>query len=323
MSPAARVSFPAQRTMQRTFLGIEIGGTKLQLVAGDESAAILDRTRLPVDSAKGGEGIREQLRATLSALISRWKPAGLGVGFGGPVDRRTGRIARSHQVEGWSDFDLGGWLRDLSGLPVAVENDSNTATLAEARLGAGAGCNPVFYFNLGSGVGGGLVIDGRIYHGQPPGEAEFGHLRLDRDGTTVEDCCSGWAVDRRIRALAGSAPDGKLAQLIGPVPGGEAKHLRAALDAKDSLAGRVLTELAGDLAFALSHVVHLIHPEVIVLGGGLSLIGEPLRAAVASALPRLVMEVFHGGWQIKLAALGEDAVPVGALLLAREASMPG
>jgi glucokinase len=313
--------------MQRTFLGIEIGGTKLQLVAGQavagQAATILDRQRLLVDRARGSETIRDQLRGALPALIAKWKPTAVGVGFGGPVDWRTGRIARSHQVEGWSDFDLGGWMRDLSGLPVTVENDSNTATLAEATLGAGAGGNPVFYFNLGSGVGGGLAIDGRIYHGQAPGEAEFGHLRLDREGTTVEDRCSGWAVDKQIRMAAASAPGGKLAQLIGPAPGGEAKHLRAALNAGDAAARKILADLAGDLAFALSHVVHLIHPEVIVLGGGLSLVGEPLRAAVAAALPRLVMEVFHGGLQIKLAALGEDAVPVGALLLAQEASMQG
>jgi glucokinase len=313
--------------MQQIFLGIEIGGTKLQLVAGHamagHPATILERQRLVVDRARGSEGIREQLRGALPALIARWKPTAVGVGFGGPVDWRTGRIARSHQVEGWSDFNLGGWMRELTGLPVAVENDSDTATLAEASLGAGAGCNPVFYFNLGSGVGGGLVIAGRIYHGQPPGEAEFGHLRLDRDGTTVEDRCSGWAVDKQMRALAASAPGGKLAQLIGPAPGAEARHLRAALDAEDPVARKILADLAGDLAFALSHVVHLIHPEVIVLGGGLSLVGEPLRAAVAAALPRLVMEIFHPGLQIKLAALGEDAVPVGALLLAREARTPG
>ena len=210
-------------------------------------------------------------------------------------------------------------MRELSRLSVIVENDSNTATLAEATRGAGQGCNPVFYFNMGSGVGGGLVVDERIYHGSPPGEAEFGHLRLDRAGTIVEERCSGWAVDRRIRALAASSPDSKLAQMIGPAPGGEAKHLRAALDMNDAIAGQVLKELAGDLEFALSHVVHLFHPEVIVIGGGLSMVGEPLRAAVAAALPRLVMEVFHGGPQVKLAALGEDAVPVGALLLARDA----
>jgi glucokinase len=319
VSQAAQVLIPGNETMQRNFLGIEIGGSKLQIVAGNEMAAIVERQRFAVDKAQGAEGIRRQIAAALPALIAQWKPTAVGIGFGGPVDCQNGRVARSHQVEGWSDFDLRGWMHHLAGLPVAIENDSNAATLAEATLGAGAGCNPVFYFNLGSGVGGGLVIGGRIYHGQPPGEAEFGHLRLERDGTTVEDRCAGWAVDRRIRALAVSAPHGRLAELIGPVPSGEAKHLRAALDAGDPLAGKILTELAGDLAFALSHVVHLIHPEVIVLGGGLSLVGEPLRAAVAAALPPLVMEVFRGGPQIKLAALGEDAVPVGALLLARDA----
>ena len=306
--------------MQRTFLGIEIGGTKLQLVSGDESAAIVDRARFTVDRTRGGEGIREQIRAALPALMARWQPVAVGVGFGGPVDWKSGRIACSHQVEGWSEFDLRGWLRDLSLLPVVVENDSNTATLAEATLGAGAGCNPVFYFNLGSGVGGGLVVEGRIYHGTPPGEAEFGHLRLDRDGTTVEERCSGWAVDRRLRALAASAPDGKLAHRIGAAPGCEAKHLCAVLDCGDALAKEVLAELSNDLGFALSHVTHLFHPEVIVMGGGLSLVGEPLRAAVAEVLPRLVMEVFHGGPKVKLALLGEDAVPVGALLLARSAA---
>ena len=165
-----------------------------------------------------------------------------------------------------------------------------------------------------------MVVEGRIYHGTPPGEAEFGHLRLDRDGTTVEERCSGWAVDRRLRALAASAPDGKLAHRIGAAPGCEAKHLRAVLDCGDALAKEVLAELSNDLGFALSHVTHLFHPEVIVMGGGLSLVGEPLRAAVAEVLPRLVMEVFHGGPKVKLALLGEDAVPVGALLLARSAA---
>ena len=305
--------------MQRAFLGIEIGGSKLQLVAGAETAAILERQRFTVDPALGAEGIRLQIAAALPVLAAKWKPAAVGVGFGGPVDWRSGRLVRSHQIEGWSEFDLGGWLRELTGLPVTVENDSNLATLAEATLGAGAGFSPVFYFNLGSGVGGGLAIDGRIYHGRAPGEAEFGHLCLDKNGTIVEQRCSGWAIDRRLRALAVEAPGSPLARLIGSSPGGEAKHLRASLEAGDGVARRVLSELADDLGFALSHVVHSFHPEVIVLGGGLSSVGEPLRAAVAEALPRYVMEVFQPGLQLKLAALGEDAVPLGALLLARHA----
>ena len=123
----------------------------------------------------------------------------------------------------------------------------------------------------------------------------------------------------RIREAIKSS-GGKLAQLCGGMNGGEARHLAAAFKEGDSLANQIIEEIAGDLAFALSHVVHLCHPEVIIMGGGLSLVGEPLRAAIASALPRFVMHAFHPVPAISLAALGEDAVPTGALLLAKLAA---
>jgi glucokinase len=308
--------------MNAPYLGIEIGGTKLQLVRGDDTAAIRARRRLDVDRARGGAGIRAQIKLALA----EWAPAGplraAGVGFGGPVDWRTGRVALSHHVEGWSEFELSSWLRELTGCPVQVDNDANVAALGEATRGAGASFNPVFYVTLGSGVGGGLVADGRIYHGATPGESEIGHVRLDRSGTIVESRCSGWAVDARIRALQASGAPSVLCDWIGSTPGGEARHLGRALAAGDSAATQILRETAEDLAFALSHVCHLFHPQVIVIGGGLSLVGEPLRAAVATALPGFLMEAFRPGPAVRLAALGEDAVPVGALLLARAGSQP-
>jgi glucokinase len=303
--------------MPNKFLGLEIGGTKLQIVVGDESARILERRRLGVDPARSGAGIRDHIRETLAELIPATKPSALGVGFGGPVDWQTGEICRSHQVEGWADFKLRDWLQTLSGLPVCVDNDANTGTLGEALRGAGVGLNPVFYVTLGSGVGGGLVVDGRIYHGAKPGEAEIGHLRLDRDGTIVESRCSGWAVDAKIRRLKTTDPESPLARLIGDSTGGEARWLAPALQQGDRVANRLLTETAEDLGLALSHVVHLFHPAVIILGGGLSLTGEPLRAAVEDALRGFTMAAFAPGPQVRLAALVEDAVPVGALELAR------
>ena len=305
--------------MSRTVLAIEIGGTKLQLVVGDDAGAISERRRFTVDKARGSAGIRGQIASVLPALLSAAKPVAIGVGFGGPVDWRTGRIARSHQIEGWSGFDLGGWLREQTGLPVRVDNDANVAALGEATRGAGAGCNPIFYVTMGSGVGGGLVVEGKIFHGAAPGESELGHVRLDKSGVIVEQRCSGWAVDARIRRLRDEGVKSLLVDGLPPSPGGEAKLLSKALASGDAAALRILKEMAEDLAFALSHVTQLMHPQVIVLGGGLSLVGEPLRAAVAAALPRFVMEVFHGGPEVKLAALGEDAVPTGALLLARDA----
>jgi glucokinase len=300
-----------------THIGIEIGGTKIQIVAGNADGTFLERHRLAADRARGGAGIRDQIASVVPGLMARHSVASVGVGFGGPVDPKTGQICCSHQVPGWHDFPLGDWVRDLTGVPVAVENDANVAALGEALRGAGRGFGCVFWINMGSGVGGGMVVDGRLYHGARPGEAEIGHLRLDRSGRIVEDACSGWAVDRRIRAaVVGQA--GFLARAVGSQSseGGESRHLRSAIDAGDPLARKILGDVADDLAFALSHAVHLFHPEIIVVGGGLSLVGEPLRAAMAEALPAYLMEAFRPGPQVALAGLGEDSVPIGALALA-------
>lgn len=297
-------------------IGIEIGGTKLQLVLGDEKGKIHQRLRLTVDSKCGAAGIRQQIQESLPKLMANADVSNIGVGFGGPVDWKTGRICRSHQVEGWSEFDLAGWLHQVSGQPVRVDNDANVGSLGEALRGAGQNLNPSFYITLGSGVGGGLVLDGRIYHGAIPGEAEIGHIRLDRQGTILESRCSGWAVDARIRNLKTTEPGSLLCQAADFGKGGEARHLPLALKQGDPAAQRILNDLAEDLAFALSHVVHLFHPQVMVLGGGLSGIGEPLRAGVARALPSFIMDAFRPGPQIAIASLAEDAVPVGALLLA-------
>src|SRR6185436_6966663 len=123
-------------------------------------------------------------------------------------------------------------------------------------------------------------------------------------------------VDAKIRRLKTTDPESVLTKLVGDSAGGEARHLATALQQADRAAQRVLTETAEDLAFGLSHVVHLFHPEVIILGGGLSLAGEPLRAEVERALRQFTMAAFAPGPAIRLAALGEDAVPVGALELA-------
>jgi len=293
-----------QRTgLRLNFVGIEIGGTKLQLVLGDEAATIQERRKFIIERNRGAAGIRKQIEQALPALINHRSIAAIGVGFGGPVDWRDGRICRSHQIEGWSEFDLGGWLQQLTGAGALVDNDGNIAALGEARHGAGVNSNPVFYVTLGSGVGGGLVVDGKIYHGATPGEAEIGHLRLDRGGTIVEKRCSGWAVDAKIRDLKTKEPGSLLSRLAGQADGGEAKHLTAALQQGDAAAQRIVEETAEDLAFALSHVVHLFHPEIIVIGGGLSHVGEILRTAVQKNLARFTMDAFVPGPRVALSAL--------------------
>lgn len=309
-------------------IGIEIGGTKLQLVSGNASGKIERRWRATVDPVAGGKGICRQIQTGLAELRKASAPQAIGVGFGGPVDWRTGRICCSHQIEGWEDFGLGDWLRKEYGLPAAIDNDANVAALGEAKAGAGSSqalntaavdLDPLFYVTLGSGVGGGLVVGGKIYHGASPGESEFGHLRLDRSGTIVESRCSGWAVDARIRAAVRAGQESALTRLAAQNSGNEAKHLAEALRQDDPIADMILTDLADDLAFALSHVIHLMHPRLIVLGGGLSLLGEPLGAKVQAGLLRYVMKAFQPAPIVRLAALREDSVPAGALILAGNA----
>src|SRR5215211_7807208 len=118
-------------------LGIEIGGTKLQIVYGDSDGSVMKKTLLAVDKKLGGEGIRQSIRNALEHSGESIEAAG--VGFGGPVDWRTGQVCCSHQIEGWADFELGQWLHEIIRAPVAVENDANTACLGEALRGAGQG----------------------------------------------------------------------------------------------------------------------------------------------------------------------------------------
>ena len=311
------MSFSVENTV-RNFIAIEIGGTKLQLAVGDCSGRIEHRVRFTVDRERGAAGIQSQIAHALPELVKQWHPCAIGVGYGGPVDWRTGKIACSHHIAGWSDFPLAEWLSGLTGLPAFAENDANTAALGEALFGAGKGADPVLWMNSGSGVGGGLVTGGRIYHGAPPGEMELGHLRLDRNGTITEDLCAGWTLDLRVREAAAKDPAGPLAQALSKLEhkGGEARALGPALANNDPVANGILQEVAESMAYALSHAVHLLHPETVVLGGGVALLGEPLRERIASALPRWLMEAFLPGPTIRLAALMEDAVLVGALAVA-------
>jgi glucokinase len=300
------------------FFGIEIGGTKLQLHAFSADAVTLARRRAEVRPNAEASGIRAQILSELAALRRNYAPAAVGIGFGGPVDWRTGIIARSFHVEGWTHFALGPWLAgELKDIPVFVENDANVAALAEALHGAGRGANPVLYSNSGSGIGAGLVIGGRLYHGRPPGELELGHLRLDAAGRTVQDLASGWALDLRVQREAASCPKGHIASLLAANPGKGAHVLAAALVERDAAANVILHDTARHYALALSHAIHLLHPEVVVLGGGVSLLGEPWREAVARHLPDFLMDAFKPGPRVLLSALGESVVPLGAAMLAQ------
>ncbi len=311
-------------------LGIEIGGTKVQIFAADGSGQVQQRFRYEVDNKKGANGILDLITQTLRQLH---QPAmAVGVGFGGPVNSDTGRISNSYQIEGWAGLNLMNWFTEQTqAQTIRIENDANVAALGEALHGAGRGYRHVFYVTIGSGIGGGMVVDGQIYHGAMPGEAELGHLWLvppgestpgeSTPGQTLEETCSGWAMDRQIRDLLPQLPsDSPLRQMVEAATnegrvGGEARYLHPAYEQGDTVARMLIEQVGSVLALGLSHATHLFHPQVIVLGGGLSLIGEPFRVAVKNALERFVMKAFRPAPLVFLAQLREEAVPIGALAM--------
>jgi len=306
------------------YLGIEIGGTKLQLGLGADTGELAGLWRGAVDVAAGPEGIRRQITAAVPELLARagverGRLRGVGVGFGGPVDDHTRTVIKSHQIEGWDDFPLADWVGDVVGLPAVLGNDADVAGLAEALHGAGKGLSPVFYVTIGSGIGGGLIIDGEIYRGVGRGAAEFGHLLVDRGCyVPLEKVASGWAIQSRGAALVKN--HGALRRLAGGKPGNVTAQMVAQAAAEGASDAReVLQEVMGVLGKAICDVIALLCPRRVVFGGGVSLMGEelffePLRASVDV----LAFRPFAGLTDIVPAALGEEVVVHGAIALARK-----
>src|SRR5262249_8272506 len=156
--------------------------------------------------AGGPEGIRRRITAAVPELLAsagmdRSQIKGVGIGFGGPVDDHTRTIIKSHQIEGWDNFPFADLITEITGWPAVLGKDADVAGLAEALFGAGKGLSPIFYITIGSGIGGGLIINGEIYRGCGRGAAEIGHLWVPRIAAKeiqylpLEQMASGWAIE--------------------------------------------------------------------------------------------------------------------------------
>jgi len=313
------------------FLGIEIGGTKLQIGLGDGTGTLLGLWRATVDVQKGAEGIRRGIEEAVPKLlaqarIEKEKVRGIGIGFGGPVDDKTRSVIKSHQIEGWDNFPLADWIGEMLGCPAVLGNDADVAGLAEALFGAGQGLSPVFYITIGSGIGGGLIIDGEIYRGIGRGASEIGHLRIFDPKTktidVLEHYASGWSIAKapdlvtRYRLGDDAVPFWKSPEDIRNLT---ARDVAKAAEQGNVLACRILSSAWDALAEGISQVITLLCPRRVVIGGGVSLMGEkllfdPLRAKVAAR----VFKPFADCYDIVPATLGEEVVVHGALALAKK-----
>jgi glucokinase len=316
------------------FLGIEIGGTKLQLAIGPgEGAPLVELRRLDVEPSGGAEGVLRQITKYGNELLELHQVRAVGVGFGGPIDAEAGTTITSHQVEGWEGFPLADWCRDSFAAPAALINDSDAAGLAEARFGAGQGGRIVFYSNVGSGIGGALVIDGNLFRGGSGVASELGHLRpglhCDSPDQTLESMASGWAIAAAARSRMVERPltaDSRdLLARCGKASFLTTKHVAEAAAAGNELASRVFQEACQAYGWALAQMITLLAPNVVVLGGGVSLVAEDIfLTPVREAVDRFVFPPHRGTFEIRPADLGEEVVLHGAMAMAgRAVPSPG
>nr|BAL56390.1 glucose kinase [uncultured Planctomycetota bacterium] len=298
-------------------MGVEIGGTKLQVALGNGAGELWYLGRQRVAAEADAACVRQQIVQGIQQALeeSGYTPrqiAGIGVGFGGPVDDERSIVLASFQVRGWAGFPIRDWLVETFGWPAVVCNDAAVAALAEAHFGAGRGCSPMFYMNVGSGIGGALVVAGRVYRGFGRGAGEIGHLWVDycweepwpepRRWRDLEAGSSGWAIERALARTLGE-------------PCTVQEALRR-LEQGDARIQVIWHQAIDRVALALSHVVALLAPKRIVIGGGVSLAGDSFFAPLREAFARLAFAPL-ADCDIVPAALGETVVPQGALLLAR------
>ena len=314
--------------MKSLVVGLEIGGTKLQAALGTRDGEVLATERGTAPSAGGAQAILAWFYNAVPQLLERAESlksqiTGIGVGFGGPVETAAGRAVASFQVGGWDGIPLRDRFEERFHLPVNVINDSNAAGWAEYCKGAGQGTRHFCYMNIGSGIGGALIMDGRLHNGCGLGAAEIGHTRVP-DWTAsaagaadkLENLCSGWSIERRLRGMA-MKPDTPLWSLCE----GESERITCPMIAEaarrdDAACVEELACVARALGLALANVITLFHPERVALGGGVSLMGDILVDPVRRHVADLVFAPYRERYEIVPCALGESVVIVGALLLA-------
>ena len=306
-------------------IALDLGGTKLAAGIVDRQGVAVRRTQHPTETSSQ-DALLAQLERAIDELFDEDVVA-LGIGIPSLIDQRAGRAGSSVNVP-LAGVDLRDRLSGRFRVPVALENDANAAALAEHRLGAGRGSEHMVMLTVGTGIGGGLILNGELYRGALGTAGELGHFTIDLDGPPCQGSCpgighfealaSGTAAERVAEEIADRRPDGELARARA---GGRMLDARLAVElanAGHADALEVLETLGHRLGIGIAGYVNVFNPEVVVVGGGVSRAGdlllEPARRVVAAcALPTARDSV-----RIAQAVLGPDAGLIGSALVAFE-----
>lgn len=307
--------------------GVDLGGTTVKIAYLDETGNMLDKWEIPTNTAEDGKHILPDIAASVNGYIAQHKIArdtllGIGIGVPGPVD--TNGVVNKCVNLGWGRMAINQELSALTDLPVKAGNDANVAALGEFWKGGGQGYNSVVFVTLGTGVGGGIVIEGNLLYGSHGSGAEIGHMVLKPEETDtcgcgkhgcVEQYCSATGISRLARkALAASDKPSALRSVEKIM----AKDIFDAGKAGDELALAVMEEYYEYMGQFLGTLCSVIDPDVVVLGGGVSKAGTILLDGIE---PHFKKWVFHAasGVKLALASLGNDAGAYGAFKLVVDA----
>ena len=307
----------------RYALGIDIGGTGCKGALVSSDGALSFRSEIPTREGDGTGTVLELAETLLAGAESRGvKVEAVGVGAAGFVDTRDGSISFSPNVV-YGDPQITRAVQERFSLRAKVANDANAAAWGEREVGSASGFDHVAVVTLGTGVGGGFIIDGRLLTGATGAGAEFGHTIVDPDGPAcacglagcVEQFVSGTAIARMGEQALLRWPDSSIKDFAQ----GErvtALHVARAAREWDEAARDVLAHAGRYLGIALSNIVNLFEPQVIVLGGGVAEAGEPFLGPARDRLNSMLSQQHRRPGRLERARLGNDAGIVGAALLA-------
>jgi glucokinase len=303
-------------------IGVDIGGTKVAAGLVNSTGEISHKTRAPMvatgDAATGFVAVKAAVDAVFSGAVT-----GIGLCSPGPLDPKTGVVLNPPNVPCWRNYPLAAEVERVFGVPARVDNDANAAGLAEALWGAGVGYTNVFYATLGTGIGTGIVIDRKIYHGRTGSAAEGGHMTIDYHGPQcpcgkrgcIETLASGPNIARRARARL--TPTSRIVQLAGSLEQVRSEHVGQAFREGDAVATEVLTETAHLLTVWLGNIVDLLEPDVIVVGGGVAELMSSFFDSISKNLPHWSINQRAGEIPLLMARYGADAGIAGAGALCR------
>jgi glucokinase len=285
-------------TQKRPLLGVDVGGTKIAAGLVDREGNIIRQIRHPMVAHGTAEAGLEAVFGAIDAFSTSSENQfdAIGICAPGPLDPKTGVVLNPPNLPCWRNFPLAQKVREKYRRPVKVDNDANAAALAETRWGAARGCHYVFYATLGTGIGSGIVFDGRIYHGNTGSAGEGGHVSIDYRGPLcncgkrgcIEILAAGPAIGKRARAKAGAEP-ARAAKILefakGNVSSVASEHVAQAYAAGDPLAREILEETVELLVPWLGNIVDLLDPDILVMGGGVSAMLEPFFGEMKDRLP--------------------------------------